>query len=1049
MSLSIKELEKLGKDVLTRTSVSPPDKNKQLKEDELSIYNTVQSIGNKLSSASTTYQMSKVLNKHAYIAGVSAFDNPLAATITDMPTLSKQRAELVKTSSVLQKDGITSASKRMELNSPNYELDVNASTDTYVVAKNKTTNLYEIAFRGTDPKAKIKSGIGKGLPEPIMWSNILLGGHEGNIYDQHNLTKILKNLEENSILPKDIGHISGYSMGGTKAHRLGDMIGVETTLLNPLLGKNFFAKPNSPNVKHNIIRTTEDIATAQGLLMPGNKLPSNVTVNSIDPIAVLTKKVRGPVGVLKDVVALHDLNHFTSEGNRNSEVRNATEIMDERVKRFETETRNANLTPAQRKVLQDGMILEMEPHMKVIGNQVKLYKARTGLMKSVINVGRGIRSAGAGSVGTIATSALLDQMGIHDPYAHAIGGGVASGLADVGTARLLGGATSLINLKSAVLSGGASALAQEATARLLNQALLDAGVDYDTAGIISESAGGGVGGATSVIVPMAVRQVGIIAAQNATRLAAMSIPELAGIELAEIGAEVALETIGEVALETAAEVALETAAEVAVETAAEVAVASVATFNWWNPIGWIMGAALLGTVIAGGVRIAQAYDQPSVDYILHPTRNSGVDDAVKLNPEIQALINDFNANSEHSQENIDALTASINLAVSQDPNVPSDYGYSAQLITAPEGTSQYIVYDFDYSQIPENVRNMNAEDYNRAIGDARLYNEYPMEYYHLTDIQKEHIIQSVMNEYENENENVDENENVNESLNYRLSVALSKDSRHITREYRQNIINPIVAAHTHQEQQREAIIQGLEDYNNENITERVHQRYAEYIANSPEAIRLTESGDINGLNRFIHTSISTPEVVGVIYDSMLTSENRIELLDALRTNMPQFDLSGNVSYISASDEPIYTSAEEQQRNSRENFVTHLQGKYRENVNLLMSNALGNDILKNDTIKSMMEKGALPSEINDEIEVYYQSHPTHHRAVTTRRIPVPKFQDDGSVKFTTPVNLKQLSPEQHRDIHIRRRTMKMKTKPENEIKATVSSEPTLDVQSASQ
>ena len=173
MSLTPLQLEDLGRSIFGNEKV---DKAKEKKEDALALVNTVKSIKGKFAAASDTlkgsYKLSDVMNRHAYVAPSTVFQNPLKASISEMPQLAKQRAELVKTSSVLQQEGLDIAIKRMETNSPNYEFIPEASTAEYVVARNKTTGLHEIAFRGTDPTAKIKSGYGKGLPEPVMWPTI-------------------------------------------------------------------------------------------------------------------------------------------------------------------------------------------------------------------------------------------------------------------------------------------------------------------------------------------------------------------------------------------------------------------------------------------------------------------------------------------------------------------------------------------------------------------------------------------------------------------------------------------------------------------------------------------------------------------------------------------------------------------------------------------------------------------------------------------------------------------------------------------------------------
>ncbi len=1016
MSLSPAQLEELGRSVLGDKGV---DKAKETKEDVMNIYNHYQKVSGVMSGASPN--ITKGINKFTAISAGQTFSNPLKASISEMPLQARQRAELVKTSSVLKSDGLEAAAKRMKINSPNYEFLPTASTPDYIAVRNKMSGKIELAFRGTDPTAKITSGYGKGLPEPIMWPSILATGNEGKVFDQHKLEDVIKSLRRAGIKSTDISHVSGYSMGGTKAHRLGDMLGVETTLLNPFVGKNFFSKPTHPNVKHKIYRTTEDIATAQGFVR--NKIPSNVTVDSIDPIAVLPEKTKGVKGVLEDVVALHDLDHFVEEGNRNSSVRSAQETMDARVERYNQQ--RAGLSKERQKVLQDEMLLDLEPQLKVLGNQVKKFKARTGVMKGTIKVGRTLASAGGGIAAAQSVDAVLDEMGIQDPFIHAGAAGAAGGIADQGILRALGGATSLVNLRSAILSGGASALLQEGASQALNAVLLNAGVDPDTAGIISQGGGGGVGGASSVAIPMALKRGASMMAQNASRMASS---ELVGTELSplltetafETGGEVALETTGEVALETAGEVALETAGEVAIETAAEAAIegaaGAVAATNWWNPVGWIAGAALLGTLISGGIRIAQVATRPGQPVILHPTRNPDVDNAIKENEEIKKLIQDFNNSQDRSQEALTKLSQDIEAAASRDPRVPNNYGYRAHILAATEENKDDIVNEFDYSSIPERVRNMNAEEYYKAQGDAKLYQHHFYEFTYLNEEQKLKIISDVEAKYGSDFKQTD-----NTTTNNLLSLALEADKDHITKSYRDSIIVPLFRERRRQAQQQEAIQKGLDEYNKgAGLISRVHQKYSEFLRTDPRVKEFVNNGDINGLNKFLHDSIRDPNIAGNIYHSLLTSDNRIQLRSAIQTNLPQFDASGNVSYITTGDKPLQIDAETERRLMGEAHSLKLSNMYKSQQPKLEDHPIGNALLKTDKIKDMINKGALPEDINKEIDTYYKTHPLFRQAVDSRRVSVPKFEPDGSIKYSVTQKPFEMTVEEHRDFHIKRK-----------------------------
>ncbi len=406
------------------------------------------------------------------------YKDPLIPTISEMPKIARERSELVKTSSVLQQQGLEAAKKRMSLNSPDFTLIEEASTRDYIVARNNRTGKIELAFRGTDPVAKIQSGFGKGLPEPAMWPSILIGGQEGKLFDQHKLEDVLENLRKHNINVSDIKHISGYSMGGTKAHRLGDMLGVETTLLNPLLGQNFFNKPINPRTKHQIYRVTEDIATTQGIFRPGSKMPTNVTIDSINPIAVLNEKSKGLAGTLEGVVALHDLDNFAEEGNRRGELHEAEEEIDKRIEEYKKA--RVGKTKEEQRDLQTQMLKDIGSNLKVVAANAKKHKASTAVMRGAINiskvasgkavkgtlgvaggllldkglnrstnfvvkeVGKELRGAAVGAAASAATDAALESVGVHDPYVKSTTAGAAGGVANEGARVILGRSPALL-----------------------------------------------------------------------------------------------------------------------------------------------------------------------------------------------------------------------------------------------------------------------------------------------------------------------------------------------------------------------------------------------------------------------------------------------------------------------------------------------------------------------------------------------------------------------------------------------------------------------------
>lgn len=499
------------------------------------------------------------IRKHSVLPALQTLKNPLQASLKEMPLDAKQRAELVKTSSVLQKEGLEAAKERMQLNSPNYELDTELSNDEYIVARSKETGKIEIAFRGTDPNAKIKSGNLKGFREPVMWAAIMATGMENNLFDQHNMETIKERIQTKYDL-KDINHISGYSMGGTKAHKLATDLNVDSTLLNPLLGKNFYKNvPTNATNSHTIIRTTEDIATLQGILH-NKSLPKNVTIDSIDPIA--TKKVNstGIQRVAEDVVALHDLDHFVEEGNRKTDLNDAKNIINERTEQFIKDSEGKSIIETHD--LREELIKDLEPHLKVISNQATKVKAHQSVMRGATSLVTGGAGLLAGAAATESMNNAAKNLKIDALKNEYLQSGVSGAVSNVATEKLLmnslGGASHLYNFKNAVLSGGTSALLQTGTSNGLKEVFTNAGIDKHTSNIVSETIGGGIGGASQVAIPMAVSNIG----KTALLGTAEELVPLLGAE------------------------------------------AIVAETNFWNPIGWIAGGALVGSLIAGAVQMA-------------------------------------------------------------------------------------------------------------------------------------------------------------------------------------------------------------------------------------------------------------------------------------------------------------------------------------------------------------------------------------------------------------------------------------------------------------
>ena len=316
------------------------------------------------------------------IAG--AFSNPLQASMKGLTPRMKEMAEMIKVSTIFHKEGLESAKKRLRQFNKGYLLDTELTTDAYAVIQ-KPNGKVIVSFRGTDPHAKIQSGLGKGRAEPLMWLPIQAGKED--IFDQHKLAPIKEALLA-KYRPDQIEHITGYSMGATKAHRLGDMMGKDTHLFNPFIGKKFFDTPNTPNTKHQIVRTTEDLASSLRVFK-NKRMPKNVKVDSIDPINTVKMAAKNIHSRAKtdlqsfNLLDNHNLEHFTADGDRSSLLRDINEQIDIRVNKFEEETRGLSKNSNEFRQRKEQMIEDLRPTMALAGQETEITTSRSKMFNSL------------------------------------------------------------------------------------------------------------------------------------------------------------------------------------------------------------------------------------------------------------------------------------------------------------------------------------------------------------------------------------------------------------------------------------------------------------------------------------------------------------------------------------------------------------------------------------------------------------------------------------------------------------------------------------------
>ena len=514
------------------TTKSEVKKDKKEKEDDATFATVGKSLGDVISkSKQPTFGFDK--SSGVKIAG--AISNPLQSTLKELSPLHKEYAEMVKVSTTFHKQGLEAAKKRLNEFNKGYTLDTDLTNDNYAVIT-KPDGKAIVAFRGTDPKAKIRSGLGKGIAyEPLQWIALQVGTEE--IFDDHKLEPIKKKLLS-KYRPDQIEHITGYSMGAVKAHRLGDMLGVDTHLYNPFLGKKFFENPKTPNTTHQIIRTTEDPASAVRVFK-SKKMPKNVKVESIDPITTVKMTVKKIHSQAKtDLQAFnaadnHSLEQFTSDGDRNSLQRDLDDQIKSRVNKFQDQTRGLSANSAEYQRLQEQMHAELKPTIQLSSQENKPLTSRAKMFNSlkpssVITALAGV-AGGAGVDKLISGIESASGIPIDDHITTAVEGGLGA-LPQETVAKFLGGK---INFARSVRSGVTGALAQQVTAEATSSLLQTLGADQASAEIVSQTLGGGVGGAVTAGGGALARQLAI---RLAARAAAFTGGEFAGIAAgAELG----------------------------------------------------------------------------------------------------------------------------------------------------------------------------------------------------------------------------------------------------------------------------------------------------------------------------------------------------------------------------------------------------------------------------------------------------------------------------------------------------------------------------------
>lgn len=198
-----------------------------------------------------------------------------------------ERAQLAKAGKIYSKTrSFDSAQSYLDQKGVNYKIDRDLSNDEGLVVTTPEGKA-EVSFRGT---------IANNFDDLKTDLNIFMGKESSDNQFKNAQDLFDKATEKYN----SVEHVSGFSMGGSKAMRIGDFNNVETTVFNPFITPNNLlssSKNFNPSESTTIVRTTGDPASL-GLAV--TNVGGNVRVKSVNSLK------RGFLPFTE-----HDLSNFT------------------------------------------------------------------------------------------------------------------------------------------------------------------------------------------------------------------------------------------------------------------------------------------------------------------------------------------------------------------------------------------------------------------------------------------------------------------------------------------------------------------------------------------------------------------------------------------------------------------------------------------------------------------------------------------------------------------------------------------------------------------
>lgn len=808
-----------------------------------------------------------ILNSKLATNTAYRLNNPTKANIIEMQPTAKLNAELVNLSEIYHKSNLDIIKANAELNKINarydtdYKIDQHLSNHEAVVVFDELKNSI-ISYRGTDINNAIKSGLGKGLKEPTIWTGVLTGKEQNFDYFKTTEKTVLKAQEKGY----NILNLNGYSLGGTAALQLGNKYTIPTYTINPFIGTTLLNnETNNKNVTHNVTRTTNDFATTLWIL---NKPDSNYYIDNIDPIKKVisvpsaeSNKINPKTEFIEllNLRNAHGIDNFIVDANRanlQDELNKSLQLAGEKLgdaqmrsSAIDALDNNLSYTEWLTQTGNTGDIINNELDPTRTGKGKNYYEIwlqesqnlnKTAFNQNEINILQNAPMTGTPyqtvlsneEIKTIRKTGNPDErVAIVNKYQNK-----AFEISDIVIRpvayqnNMANTAAKAINVAQGAGTFLGSVVGSAATGLLFGDSLNEVGPVGES--VIQGAVGGA---ATEVLISRLVTQTfapaimniatsagsGGIAAgvQVLTSLAASNI--LNAVGLTGDANEITSQIIGGGTGGYSAVIATPIVTEALGATAEFFGLASVAEEAAISSVGGPLAVAItvaVSAAIAGGFAIYKAV-QPKNDFVLLPFLQKQADNAIGSDTHVLAILTDFNQRGLYSEADqaiaIQAIEARAK--VLQDTGViKQDYNFQARLTPVPR----------DY--MANNLK--NAYDYRQS--SAMIPAEYP----------KNFINTGVRSPAEEEQHKITTAETENQRQIYldNLDTVEAEKFKKISEQIDTSKLNI-------------AQIDKIIIPPTEQVPDFVNKRVINDLKRDPEFIKLTQQGDIAAANKRIVT----------------------------------------------------------------------------------------------------------------------------------------------------------------------------------------------------